>query len=185
MIQGPGLWCWSFPDRSLDLKSQASLPGFPARARDAGCSFSTGNRQVRCAVSLPSKLMTRKSSAFSFLPQERRRVMMRTAGVSRSQVIAQRVGKSEDRGALTALNPSPRGSSELPLVCSTAEKGGGTYMTVCGGVYFTLTILTRAISACASKSLIKKKKVTHSAISPFIQHGWTICLFSHHGKVLH
>ena len=96
------------------LKSQATLPGFPARARDAGYSFSTGNRQERCAVSLPSKLMARKSTAFYFLLQERRRVMMRTAGVSRSHLIAQRVGKSEDRGALTALNPSPQGSSELP-----------------------------------------------------------------------
>lgn len=157
VIQGPGLWCWSSPDRSLDLKPQATLPGFPARARDAGGSFSTGNRQVRCAVPLPSQLMTRKSSAFSFLPQERRRVMVRTAGVSRSQVIARRVGKSEDRGAQTALNPSHEAA--LSYLCSAPQQGrGGTYTTVCGGVYFTLTILTRAISACASKSLIQKKK---------------------------
>lgn len=183
MIQGPGLWCWSSPDRSLDLKSQAILPGFPARARDAGGSFSTGNRQVRCAVSLPSQLMTRKSSVFSFLPQERRRVMVRTAGVSRSQVIARRAGNSEDRETQPASNPSHEAA--LSYLCSALQRGRGSQIRLCGVVYFTLTVLTRVISACASKSLIQKKKVIHSAISPFIQHGWTTCLFPHHGTVLH
>lgn len=150
VVQWPWLRCRKLSRQEPSLQSPPTLPGHPARTRDTGGSSLAGNRKVKCQGLCPVGGQSQKGLASPSCPK----TGAGRAGTSRSHVGAWRAGKARRRGVLTTWTSRHKvAPNHFPLE-NPIDSGGGVHIPDCWGVQFTLPSLTRAISACASDSLL-------------------------------